>query len=58
MPGADANTRWPNGPPGVEVMTERLVAAGATRVRTLSEPGLDHYAVALLDPEGNEFDVD
>jgi hypothetical protein len=23
----------------------------------LAEPGVDHYAVAMTDPEGNEFDV-
>jgi len=23
----------------------------------LQEDGLDHYAVAMTDPEGNEFDV-
>lgn len=41
----------------VEAEAERLVALGATRVRTNSEEGLDHYAVAMLDPEGNEFDI-
>jgi hypothetical protein len=23
----------------------------------LSEEGLDHYAIAMQDPEGNEFDI-
>jgi hypothetical protein len=23
----------------------------------LSEEGLDHYAVGMKDPEGNEFDI-
>jgi hypothetical protein len=23
----------------------------------LSEDGLDHYAVGMKDPEGNEFDI-
>ena len=35
----------------------RLVSLGATRLRTIAEEGLDHYAVALTDPEGNEFDI-
>lgn len=35
----------------------RLAGLGATLVRVLQEPGLDHYAVAMHDPEGNEFDV-
>jgi hypothetical protein len=26
-------------------------------VRVLSEEGLDHYAIAMQDPEGNEFDI-
>ena len=33
------------------------MALSATRVRTISEEGMDHYAVAMLDPEGNEFDI-
>jgi hypothetical protein len=41
----------------VEAEAARLVALGATRVRTNSEEGMDHYAVAMLDPEGNEFDI-
>ena len=41
----------------VEAEAARLVALGATRVRTNAEEGLDHYAVALTDPEGNEFDI-
>jgi len=41
----------------VEAEAERLVALGATRLRTISEEGMDHYAVAMLDPEGNEFDI-
>jgi hypothetical protein len=32
-----------------------LVAAGATRFRVLSEEAVDHYAVVMQDPEGNEF---
>ena len=41
----------------VEAEAVRLVALGATRLRTASEEGLDHYAVGMADPEGNEFDV-
>ena len=41
----------------VEAEAARLVALGATRLRTILEEGLDHYAVALTDPEGNEFDI-
>jgi len=26
-------------------------------VAILAEEGLDHYAVAIKDPEGNEFDI-
>lgn len=39
----------------VDAEVERLVAAGATPVRTLQGDGLDHYAVTLQDAEGNEF---
>lgn len=41
----------------VEAEAARLEALGATRLRTISEEGMDHYAVAMLDPEGNEFDI-
>jgi len=41
----------------VEAEADRLVALGATRLRTISAEGMDHYAVAMLDPEGNEFDI-
>ncbi|WP_405058736.1 VOC family protein [Kribbella sp. NBC_01505] len=41
----------------IEAEAERLVALGATRLNTMSQEGLDHYAVAMLDPEGNEFDI-
>ena len=39
----------------VEAETDRLVAAGATVFRVLSEDGVDYYAVVMQDPEGNEF---
>jgi catechol 2,3-dioxygenase-like lactoylglutathione lyase family enzyme len=41
----------------VDAEVDRLVAAGASRLRVLSEPGVDHYAVVMQDPEGNEFCV-
>jgi hypothetical protein len=41
----------------VDAEAERLAGLGATRVRSLAEPGLDHYGVAMTDPEGNEFDI-
>jgi hypothetical protein len=41
----------------VEAEAARLVSLGATRLHTNAEEGLDHYAVALVDPEGNEFDI-
>lgn len=41
----------------VDAEVERLVIVGATKLRVLEQPGLDHYAVAMSDPEGNEFDV-
>jgi hypothetical protein len=39
----------------VDAEADRLVGAGATRLRVLSEEAVDHYAVVLQDPEGNEF---
>ena len=41
----------------VDAEAQRLVGLGATLVRSLGEPGLDHYGVAMTDPEGNEFDI-
>jgi hypothetical protein len=41
----------------VEAEAARLESLGATRLRTSSEEGMDHYAVAMTDPEGNEFDI-
>ena len=35
----------------------RLASLGATITGALSEEGLDHYAVGMKDPEGNEFDI-
>jgi glyoxalase superfamily protein len=41
----------------VDAEAQRLVELGAVIIRANGEPGLDHYAVAMTDPEGNEFDV-
>ena len=41
----------------VDAETTRLAGLGATLVRVLQEDGIDHYAVAMTDPEGNEFDI-
>ena len=41
----------------VEGRVAELIAAGANRLRTLDTAGVDHYAVTLTDPEGNEFCV-
>jgi hypothetical protein len=41
--------------PLVDAEADRLVAAGATRLRVLFTEGVDHYATVMADPEGNEF---
>lgn len=41
----------------VRAESQRLVALGATIVRELSEPGVDHFGITFTDPEGNEFCV-
>ncbi len=41
----------------VEAEASRLELLGATRIETMYEEGVDHYAVAMSDPEGNEFDI-
>ncbi len=44
----------------VDAEALRLCDLGATLLSDLSEEleeGVDHYAVALKDPEGNEFDI-
>ena len=41
----------------VDAEAGRLAGLGATMVRALEEEGLDHYGVAMKDPEGNEFDI-
>jgi len=41
----------------VDAEAGRLAGLGATIIGVSSEDGLDHYAVAMSDPEGNEFDI-
>jgi hypothetical protein len=41
----------------VDAEATRLAGLGATITGPLSEEGLDHYAVGMKDPEGNEFDI-
>ena len=41
----------------IDAKAGRLEALGATLVRVLFEDGVDHYGVAMRDPEGNEFDI-
>jgi hypothetical protein len=40
----------------VDVEAKRLTDLGATFTGALGD-GLDHYAVGMTDPEGNEFDI-
>ena len=66
MRGAASHPRVPTvgGPPGtppsdrrerVDEAVERLAASGATFVAADTRDG--EYCVTMLDPEGNEFDV-
>ncbi|WP_028924079.1 VOC family protein [Pseudonocardia acaciae] len=41
----------------VDAEAKRLADLGATVTGALHQEGLDHYAVAMTDPEGNEFDI-
>ncbi|MEV0718330.1 VOC family protein [Asanoa sp. NPDC050611] len=41
----------------VEAESARLRAAGARTFRVLDDPGYDHFAIVMQDPEGNEFCV-
>ncbi|HVB13481.1 MAG TPA: VOC family protein [Candidatus Dormibacteraeota bacterium] len=41
----------------VDAEVARLEQAGAIRVGVIATTARDHYAVAMRDPEGNEFDV-
>jgi hypothetical protein len=41
----------------VDAEADRLAGLGATITGALAEEGLDHHAVGMKDPEGNEFDI-
>ena len=41
----------------VDAEAGRLAALGAAITGALPSEGLDHYAVGMKDPEGNEFDI-
>ncbi len=41
----------------VEAEAARLIKIGAIRLETLEQRGLEWYAVAMADPEENEFDI-
>lgn len=41
----------------VDAEAGRLAGLGALLAGVLNTEGLDHYAVAMKDPEGNEFDI-
>jgi hypothetical protein len=41
----------------VDAAAERLVGLGAKRLEAWAEAEIDHYAVLMQDPEGNEFDI-
>jgi hypothetical protein len=41
----------------VDAEAGRLAGLSALLVGALNSVGLDHYAVAMKDPEGNEFDI-
>ena len=41
----------------VDAEAARLAGLGAIITGALPEEGMDHYAVGMRDPEGNEFDI-
>ena len=41
----------------VDAEATRLAGLGATITGPLGDGSLDHYAVGMKDPEGNEFDI-
>jgi Glyoxalase-like domain len=41
----------------VDAEVQRLIRIGASQLRVLYQPGVDHYGVVMHDPEGNEFCV-
>ncbi|MFI8791426.1 VOC family protein [Streptomyces sp. NPDC055105] len=41
----------------VDAEADRLMDLGAIITVVMYEEGIDHYAVGMKDPEGNEFDI-
>ncbi|MGW6361549.1 VOC family protein [Streptomyces sp. NPDC055092] len=41
----------------VDAEADRLMGLGAIINVVMCEKGIDHYAVGMKDPEGNEFDI-
>ena len=41
----------------VRAESARLVGLGASQLREMDSPQYDHFAIAMSDPEGNEFDI-
>ena len=41
----------------VDAEARRLAMLGATITGALTAEGMDHYAMGMKDPEGNEFDI-
>ena len=41
----------------VDAEASRLSDLGATITMVMQQEGMDHYAVGMKDPEGNEFDI-
>ena len=41
----------------VDAEARRLCEIGATQTVVMATEGVDHYAVGMRDPEGNEFDI-
>ncbi|MET8299399.1 VOC family protein [Streptomyces sp. NPDC005180] len=41
----------------VDAEADRLTSLGALITVVMYEEGIDHYAVGMKDPEGNEFDI-
>ena len=41
----------------IDAEAHRLAELGATITGALESEGLDHYAMGMRDPEGNEFDI-
>lgn len=41
----------------VRAEADRLVQLGASERRVMDNSASNHFAIAMLDPEGNEFDV-